>query len=61
MLKPSNQPNRTEAEKSPTPDSPPAAPAWERPRLVVHGDLRQLTMGGSPGLNESGNEGSRRN
>lgn len=55
MLKPSNQPNRTEAEKSPTPDSPPAAPAWERPRLVVHGDLRQLTMGPTPGQQESGN------
>jgi hypothetical protein len=28
---------------------------WTRPTLTVHGDLRQLTMGPSPALGESGN------
>lgn len=35
--------------------APPAAP-WRKPRLCVYGDVRQLTMGVSPGLGESGNE-----
>lgn len=29
--------------------------SWARPALTVHGDLRELTMGPSPGLGESGN------
>jgi len=33
----------------------PALPVWEKPRLVVFGDLRQLTMGPSLGTGESGN------
>ena len=28
---------------------------WSRPRLECFGDVRQVTMGGSLGLNESGN------
>jgi hypothetical protein len=28
---------------------------WTRPTLTVYGDLRQLTMGPSPALGESGN------
>lgn len=27
---------------------------WEKPRLTVHGDLRELTMGPSPDTGESG-------
>lgn len=37
--------------------SPPhrsAPPGWEKPRLTVFGDLRQLTMGPSLGAGESG-------
>ena len=39
----------------------PAAPAtaarepWVRPRLECFGDVRQVTMGGTVGINESGN------
>jgi hypothetical protein len=29
-------------------------PLWARPTLVVHGDLRELTMGPTPGQGESG-------
>ncbi len=28
---------------------------WVRPRLEMFGDVRQLTMGGTLGINESGN------
>jgi hypothetical protein len=28
---------------------------WTRPTLTIHGDLRQLTMGPSPGVGESAN------
>ncbi len=33
--------------------------SWTKPALVVYGDVRQLTMGISPGLGESGNEQTR--
>lgn len=48
------------------PDSPssPAAASierrWEKPRLTVHGDLRELTMGPTPLTGESGNPGTLR-
>lgn len=28
---------------------------WSRPELIVYGDIRQLTMGPTPGVGESGN------
>lgn len=28
---------------------------WTKPTLLVYGDIRQLTMGPSPGTGESGN------
>jgi hypothetical protein len=31
-----------------------ARPVWVRPVLTSHGDLRQLTMGATPGTTESG-------
>jgi hypothetical protein len=31
--------------------------AWTKPVLVVYGDVRQLTMGPTPGIGESGNPG----
>ena len=43
------------------PDRPQHAPAaakrepWVRPRLECCGDVRQVTMGGTIGINESGN------
>lgn len=46
------------------PDSPPAGAEtarrrrWERPRLTAYGDLRELTMGGTPGSGESGGGGT---
>jgi hypothetical protein len=40
--------------------APPRAP-WVRPRLDILGDVRDLTMGGSPGVFESNNPGTRRN
>lgn len=40
---------------------PPASrPRWSRPRLVEHGDVRELTLGTSQGLPESGAPGSLR-
>jgi len=32
---------------------------WVKPRLDCFGDVRQVTMGGSPGLFESNNPGNR--
>lgn len=32
---------------------------WVRPRLECFGDVRQVTMGGSPGVFESNNPGNR--
>lgn len=32
----------------------PVKAPWQRPRLTVHGDLRELTMGPSPDTGESG-------
>ena len=46
------------------PDSGPAqtseagearTPTWTKPALVAYGDVRQLTMGPSPDVGESGN------
>jgi hypothetical protein len=33
---------------------------YRKPRLEVLGDLRTLTLGGSPGLNDSGSEFTRK-
>lgn len=33
---------------------PSRRPLWAQPTLVVHGDLRELTMGPTPGGGESG-------
>ncbi len=30
-------------------------PVWTRPALTVYGDVRELTLGPSPGMGESGN------
>lgn len=32
-------------------------PRWQKPQLEVHGDVRQLTMGPTPGVGESANAG----
>jgi hypothetical protein len=42
--------------------SAPSAPKarWERPRLVDHGDVRELTLGTTQGLPESGAPGTLR-
>lgn len=41
--------------------SPPQLTPWAKPVLSVYGDVRQLTMGVSPGIGESGHEGTRHN
>lgn len=54
-----------DAEVPPTPrttaveDSRPRA-RWERPRLVDHGDVRELTLGTTQGVVESGAPFARR-
>ena len=47
-----------ESEPDPSVERLPAAAArqpWVRPRLECFGDVRQVTMGGTVGINESGN------
>lgn len=61
----SRDPGAPERENKPDPSvgTPPAAAArqpWVRPRLECFGDVRQVTMGGSPGQFESNNPGQRR-
>lgn len=45
-----NQPDSPTADAGAQPDR-----RWETPRLTVHGDLRELTMGPTPDEGESGN------
>jgi hypothetical protein len=35
-----------------------ARPPWSAPRLIRHGDVRALTLGGSTGVFESGQPGT---
>jgi len=44
-----NQPDSPTADAGAQPDR-----RWETPRLTVHGDLRELTMGPTPDEGESG-------
>ncbi len=39
-----------------TTDAPLALP-YETPMLIVHGDVRDFTMGGTTGVGDSGNTG----
>jgi hypothetical protein len=39
-------------------DLAPPASSWSTPRLTAYGDVRQLTMGVSPGINDSNNPGT---
>ena len=36
----------------------PSRRAYQRPQLEVLGDIRDLTLGGSPGIGDSGNPGN---
>ena len=40
------------------PAPPPAKEPWSAPRLTRHGDVRELTMGGTAGVFESGQPGT---
>ena len=48
-------------EDVPTTQQPQSAeprPRWQKPQLQVYGDVRQLTMGPTPGVGESGGPGT---
>lgn len=32
--------------------------SYATPRLICHGDIRGITLGGSPGISDSGNPGA---
>ena len=36
-------------------------PSYEKPVLICYGDVRDITLGPTPGLGESGNEFTMRN
>jgi hypothetical protein len=54
-----NQAGRNTQSPSSMPDTHQARPrkAYSPPRLYRRGDIRDLTLGGSPGFNDSGNPG----
>ena len=47
-------PPNSESRSAATPAAAKREP-WVRPRLECFGDVRQVTMGGTVGINESGN------
>ena len=50
-----------DASPTPLPLEPAPSPAkepWSAPRLTRHGDVRELTMGGTAGVFESGQPGT---
>ena len=60
MLLRKNKASSPPPEGPETPSEPRRRATWTPPRLVAYGDLRELTMGPTPGVGESGPSGVRR-
>ena len=50
-------PKKTDLEIPPRQLPPQTKRPYSAPRLICYGDVRTMTMGGSPGLGDSGTEG----
>ncbi len=51
-------PEKTDLEIPPPPNSPQAKRPYATPRLTRHGDVRAMTMAGSPGNGDTNDTGS---
>ena len=52
---------KTDLEIPPRPIASQAKRPYSTPRLTCHGDVRTMTMAGSPGVGDSGAPGTERN
>jgi hypothetical protein len=49
-----NEPKKIDSETATSPSPPKAKKLYVSPRLIYLGDIRDLTLGGSPGIGDSG-------